>query len=304
MRGSVGRTVRGFGTTRGTSCSSSGIRRNTQKLTRKQKGFKKQVADILFEKGYHGPTLRVHSFRIEPVAREWPPKSHTALYGTGPIEEADLKKLFHAFAERAYRRPVAPEEVETFVELAEQLEADGNSRQEAMKGAYAAMLCSPDFVYLRQEPGKLDDFALASRLSYFLWSSMPDEALMELARAGKLANATELERQVERMLKDPKAAAFVRHFPERWLKLYELGQMEPDKQAALRPLLPGEGRPRPAGRRLLPRRAGAERSDPRLHRFRLHVHEPAARRVDLRAEGGRGEPAQGEVRRSSGAADC
>lgn len=201
-----------------------------EKIDRKQKGFKKPVAEALFRNGYLGPTLRVHSFRIEPVSRGWPPKSHAALYGSGPIEAADLKKLFHAFAERAYRRPVAPGEVDTFVDLAAQLEADGDSRQQAMKGAYAAMLCSPDFVYLRQQPGRLDDFALASRLSYFLWSSMPDDALMELARAGKLSDTAELGRQVERMLKDPKAAAFVRHFPERWLKLYELGRMEPDKK--------------------------------------------------------------------------
>ncbi len=201
-----------------------------EKIDRKQKGFKKQVAEALFRKGYLGPTLRVHSFRIEPVQSEWPPKSHTAFYGKGPIGEANLKKLFHAFAERAYRRPVAPEEVETFVNLTAQLEADGNSRQEAMKGAYVAMLCSPDFVYLRPKPGKLNDFALASRLSYFLWSSMPDEALIKLARDGELSDTAELQRQVERMLNDPKAAAFVRHFPERWLKLYELGRMEPDKR--------------------------------------------------------------------------
>ena len=201
-----------------------------EKIDRKQKGFKKPAAEALFRKGYLGPTLRVHGFRIEPVSRQWPPKSHTALYGTGNIEEADFKKLFRSFAERAYRRPVAPEEVEPYVNLAAQLEADGNSRQQAMKGAYAAILCSPDFVYLRQNPGKLDDFALASRLSYFLWSSMPDEALMKLARAGELSDRAELDRQVERMLKDPKAAAFGRHFPERWLKLYELGRMEPDKK--------------------------------------------------------------------------
>ena len=201
-----------------------------KKIDRKQKDFKKQVADILFEKGYLGPTLRLHSFRIEPVPSEWPPKSHTALYGKGPIEETNLSKLFRAFAERAYRRPVALEEVEAYVDLAKQLEADGDSRQQAMKGAYAAILCSPDFIYLRQKPGKLDDFSLASRLSYFLWSSMPDHALMELARAGRLSDPGELRRQTERMLEDPKAAAFIRHFPERWLKLYELGTMAPDKR--------------------------------------------------------------------------
>ena len=200
------------------------------KIDRKQKGFKKDVAAAIFKKGYLGPTLRVHSFRIEPVASQWPPRSHTSLYGTAAIEKADTKKLFHAFAERAYRRPVAPEEIERYVELVAKLEGEGNSRRDAMKGAYVAMLCSPDFVYLRQKAGKLDDIALASRLSYFLWSSMPDETLMQLARAGKLSNRAELRRQVERMLKDPKSAAFTRHFPERWLKLYKLGRMEPDRK--------------------------------------------------------------------------
>ena len=200
------------------------------KIDRKQKGFKKQVAAVLFKKRYLGPTLRVHSFRIEPISSEWPPKSHTALYGSGPTEDADLKTLFHAFAERAYRRPVKQQELKRYVDLVGKLESEGNSRQAAMQGAYTAILCSPDFIYLRQNPVKLDDFALASRLSYFLWSSMPDETLMDLARAGKLSDRAELRRQVERMLKDPKSAAFTRHFPERWLKLYELGRMEPDRK--------------------------------------------------------------------------
>ncbi|MDB4390837.1 DUF1592 domain-containing protein [Akkermansiaceae bacterium] len=201
-----------------------------KKIDRKKKGFKKDVAEILFKKGYLGPTLRVHKYRIEPVPEDWPPRSHTALYGKGSIEEANLPKLFHAFAERAYRRPVDPSEIKPFIKLTEKLESEVSSRQEAMKGAYTALLCSPDFVYLRQKSGKLDDFALASRLSYFLWSSMPDEPLLNLARAGKLSAPAELNRQVERMLKDPQAAAFVRHFPERWLKLHELGRMEPDKR--------------------------------------------------------------------------
>ena len=201
-----------------------------EKIDRKQKGFKKQVAEALFRNGYLGPTLRLHCFRIEPLPEAWPPKSHTALYGTGPIEEADLPRLFRAFAERAYRRPVTPEEVKPYVELAAQLKTDGNSHLESMQGAYTAILCSPHFVYLRQAPGQLDNFALAARLSYFLWSSMPDAKLMRLARANALSYPGELERQVERMLKDPKAAAFTRHFPERWLRLHELGRMEPDKQ--------------------------------------------------------------------------
>ena len=200
------------------------------KIDRKQKGFKKQVAEALFNRGYLGPTLRVHSFRIELVSSPWPPKSHTALYGNGPVENANLIKLFQSFAERAYRRPVKPEELKRYLLLVTQLEAEGNSRQVAMQGAYTAMLCSPDFIYLKQPAGKLDDYALASRLSYFLWSSMPDETLMNLARSGKLSDADELKRQVERMLADPKARAFTRHFPERWLKLHKLGRMEPDRK--------------------------------------------------------------------------
>ncbi|MGC6459577.1 MAG: DUF1592 domain-containing protein [Akkermansiaceae bacterium] len=201
-----------------------------EKIDRKQKGFKKEVAGALFRKGYRGPTLRVHRYRIEPVDQAWPPKSHTALYGNGSIEDAKLDQLFLAFARRAYRRPVRLEEVKRFVDLVGQLQKNGHTRLEAIQGAYTAILCSPDFLYLRQEPGKLDDFALASRLSYFLWSSMPDDELMILAESGKLSEPAELTRQVGRMLEDPKARAFTRHFPERWLKLHELGRMEPDRK--------------------------------------------------------------------------
>ena len=97
----------------------------------------------------------------------------------------------------------------------------------AMQDGYASILCSPQFLYLKEKPGLLDDFAIASRLSYFLWSSMPDAKLFELARAGKLHEPSELDRQIERMLKDPKAAAFIRHFTSAWLRLDKLGKMPP-----------------------------------------------------------------------------
>jgi hypothetical protein len=97
----------------------------------------------------------------------------------------------------------------------------------AMQNGYAALLCSPQFLYLKEKPGRLDDFALASRLSYFLWSSMPDAKLFELAQAGTLSQPAELDRQIERMLQDPKAAAFIRHFTSAWLRLDKLGKMPP-----------------------------------------------------------------------------
>lgn len=202
-----------------------------EKIERKNnKGFKKEVAEALFRRGYQGPTVRVHKYTVEPLPTPWPPESHVALYGSGDPENTDLLKRYRAFAERAYRRPVSAEEIEPFLALTRQLEENGNSRMDAMKGAYCAILCSPDFIYLRQAPGRLEDYALASRLSYFLWSSMPDDALFDAAKSGQLSKPEELSRQVERMLADPKAKAFVRHFPERWLKLFELGRMEPDKK--------------------------------------------------------------------------
>ncbi len=97
----------------------------------------------------------------------------------------------------------------------------------AMQDGYAAIMCSPQFLYLQENSGRLDAFGIASRLSYFLWSSMPDEELFTAARSGKLNDPKELDRQVDRMLKDPKAQAFVRHFPSAWLRLDKLGDMPP-----------------------------------------------------------------------------
>jgi hypothetical protein len=90
-----------------------------------------------------------------------------------------------------------------------------------------AVLVSPNFLFLRETPGRLDEFALASRLSYFLWSSMPDEPLLECAREGKLSDAGVLRDQVERMLADPKAAALTENFVGQWLGLRDIDFTEP-----------------------------------------------------------------------------
>ena len=347
----------------------------------------RELAKALFKGGYPGPHLRVHSMSVEPLLDTWPPRSHTALYGSGSGSEKEIRQLMTRFAQRAFRRPVEADELEPYVQLALQqqvepvvtmpggiadlsyrvydgkwgnlpefdklepvaegdllkglidiraarrkefygivfegklnaprageylfemasddgsrilidgkkiLEHDGlhgaalkkaklqleagehsiqveylgygapnsfragwsepgsvyaqlsvdslrsnsNNNQKptkdalppfirAMQDGYAAMLCSPQFLYLKENPGHLDEFGIASRLSYFLWSSMPDDTLFELARAGKLSDPAELDRQVERMLRDEKAAAFIRHFPSAWLRLDKLGKMPP-----------------------------------------------------------------------------
>src|SRR5207249_8533962 len=89
-------------------------------------------------------------------------------------------------------------------------------------GSLRGVMVSPNFLFLRRNAGKLDDFALASRLSYFLWSTMPDEELLTLAGQGKLGQPATLRLQVERMLKDPKAAAFTENFVGQWLGLREI----------------------------------------------------------------------------------
>jgi hypothetical protein len=343
------------------------------------------MARLLFKGGYRGPHIRIHSLKVEPLQGAWPPLSHTALYGAESGEEDEIRSLILDFAQRCFRRPVEPAEVEPYVQLVlkqqagpvvkvaggvrnlkyrvyegkweklpdfealeqnasgtlpkgfidigasgkkeyfgmvfegvldapkdgeylfemasddgarilvdgkEVLVHDGLHGPELKKGkivleegehalrveylayggnnsfragwsgpnsahaklsidslhnapkpgkpkdsvppliramqdGYAALMCSPQFLYLKEEPGALDDYALASRLSYFLWSSMPDALLLKLAGEGKLRNPAELDRQVERMLRDRKAAAFVRHFPSTWLRMDKLGKMPP-----------------------------------------------------------------------------
>ena len=104
----------------------------------------------------------------------------------------------------------------------------------ALQAGYTAILCSPRFLYLQEAGGRLDDFELASRLSYFLWASMPDERLMQLAKNGKLTDSGILRSEVERMLQDKKAEAFTRNFPIAWLRLDKLGKMPPEKKGPFR----------------------------------------------------------------------
>ena len=93
------------------------------------------------------------------------------------------------------------------------------SFEQSMRVGLKSVLVSPDFLFLREKPGKLDDFALASRLSYFLWSSLPDETLAGLAAAGKLRDPAVLEAQARRMLRSPKAKALSTNFAAQWLQL-------------------------------------------------------------------------------------
>ena len=150
-----------------------------------------------------------------------------------------MRKNIEAFAGRAFRRPVTPEELDRLVRLAEEARRDGASREEALKGVLAAVLVSPHFLFrVEKDPPAddedgirhLDDYELASRLSYFLWSSMPDDELFELANQQKLRDPKVLENQVRRMLKDPKASALTRNFAGQWLQLRSMAGVNPNME--------------------------------------------------------------------------
>jgi hypothetical protein len=140
------------------------------------------------------------------------------------------------FARRAYRRPVTETEVERLVLLLKRNQEAGDSLAESLRSAFKAILVSPHFLFRGEPPASapagslravpLNEHALAVRLSYFLWSSMPDDSLFAEAERGTLRK--NLEAQVRRMLQDPKADALVANFAEQWLELRRLAQITPD----------------------------------------------------------------------------
>ena len=145
-----------------------------------------------------------------------------------PLVDAD--RLFALFLPKAFRRPVAAEVRKGYVAKVEDRLKAGDCFEAAMRWAYRAALCSPDFLYHVEPEAKLDDFALASRLSYFFWNSMPDERLGELAASGKLHAPEVLRSEVERLLKDPKSQRFVDDFLGQWLKLRQISSTDPDRK--------------------------------------------------------------------------
>ena len=141
----------------------------------------------------------------------------------------DAERLLRRFMQRAYRR--TPEESEVQRCLAFAVEAIDNKAcfQDAMRLAFKATLCSPDFLYLQEIPGQLNGEALASRLSYLLWRSLPDEPLLKAAESGELLTDAGLKHQFDRMLRDPKSQRFVSDFTGQWLDLRNVHDTSPDR---------------------------------------------------------------------------
>jgi Protein of unknown function (DUF1592)/Protein of unknown function (DUF1588)/Protein of unknown function (DUF1587)/Protein of unknown function (DUF1585)/Protein of unknown function (DUF1595)/Planctomycete cytochrome C len=182
---------------------------------------------------YPGPGLHVHWIEAEgPLPETWPTESYSRVLGDADPKHgtlADAEKILRALLPRAFRRPTADREAKPYLALVSKALEAGQPFDLALRGGIKGVLTSPKFLYLREKPGALDDFALASRLSYFLWSTMPDDALLSLAAKGELHQPQVLHAQVERLLNDPRAKAFTEDFTGQWLNLRSIALNTPDK---------------------------------------------------------------------------
>ncbi len=153
-----------------------------------------------------------------------------------PVSDAareDLRPLLR----RAFRRPVTDDEVNRFVPLVEMAVSQGETFERGMQFALQGVLCSPNFLFRIEQDSNPNDpkashevtqFELATRLSYFLWSSMPDDELLSLAERGELRKPDVIQQQVKRMLKDHRSVALVDNFAIQWLNLRSLNELMPD----------------------------------------------------------------------------
>jgi mono/diheme cytochrome c family protein len=182
---------------------------------------------------YPGPGLHVHWMEVEgPLPAAWPTESYRRVFGDSDPQKgtlADAQKLLRKLLPRAFRRPVTEGEEMPFVDLVAASLESGQTFEASLRAGIKAVLASPKFLYLRETTGGLDDHALASRLSYFLWSTMPDETLLELANDGELHKPDVLRSQVERLLQHPRAKAFTENFTGQWLSLRDIDATTPDK---------------------------------------------------------------------------
>lgn len=183
------------------------------------------------------PRLLLESIEITgPIQKEWPPASHKALLFAGDERQdaAYVREIFAKLLPRAYRRPVSNEEIDAAAAVVRQAQQSSQAPfMEAMRIGVQQVLCSPGFLFLNEPSGAnaaprpLNDYEIASRLSYFLWSTMPDDELFALAAAGKLRDSVALDAQVARMLADPKAEQLVNNFAGQWLSVREYDSVQP-----------------------------------------------------------------------------
>lgn len=207
---------------------------------------------------YDGPGLAIHSVTLEgPLVGQFPSRGHQLVLDGFTREEVmprnpkdRFKKWYRPkfeltttnettavtasllrVAEAAFRRPVSRSDIQNYRNLYDAERADGSNIEDALRTAVSAIFCSPRFLYFQEESGRLDDFAVADRLSYFLSRTAPDEELRTLAERGRLASSpTTLREQVDRLLEDDRFERFISDFTDSWLDLREMDFTIPDRK--------------------------------------------------------------------------
>ncbi len=207
-------------------------------------------------KGDKKRTLYINMIELEGPFNPKPldyPLPHKSIMIATPSEKVSPdqagKQIIQEFAKKAFRRPVAPAEVEKYLKLFRFAQSQKETFDRSIQIALRAILVSPYFLFrIENDSGKpgsnpVNDYELATRLSYFLWSSMPDDTLFRLAEQGKLHDKNTLISQVKRMLKDPKSKALTENFAAQWLQLRTLDTAIPDQatyrsyRSELKPLI-------------------------------------------------------------------
>lgn len=173
------------------------------------------------------PALIIESVEFEsPYYASWPPKHHNDLLPNSNLKKTDetayVAGVLKTFMQRAYRRKVSNSDITWIMSYFKRIRPDFPNLEKTMREVFSIVLASPDFLY-RLEPGSsntpVGQYELASRLSYFLWSSMPDNQLFSLATKGNLKDPKVLNQQIDRMLKDKKSWNFIDNFTTQWLDL-------------------------------------------------------------------------------------
>ena len=181
------------------------------------------------------PQVRIHHMYLSgPIIDEWPTRTQKEVLGGGSFDSTKIRDYLTGFLKRAYRRNPTEAQVDAVQQVYLARMSKGIDSWQAFKDCLKAALCSPGFIYLQEEAvpetGELDSHAIASRLSYFLWSSLPDAELTKLADKGSLSDPAVVLAQAKRMLADPKSERFVDGFLDAWLTLDNLGSTPPDER--------------------------------------------------------------------------
>lgn len=180
---------------------------------------------------FHGIRLAHRQLSKAEWRSVWAPggegvRVHDFVMTRPPLEH--LEDMIERMAPRAFRRPLREGEAQAFANLAKPALDAKREFDQIARVSFRALFSSPQFLFHTAEPGPLDDYALATRLSYFLWKSLPDDELFWLAGEGELANPKTLSTQVDRMLNDPKAGRFIEDFLDQWAGLRNIDATTPD----------------------------------------------------------------------------